>query len=361
MAWGVVVLVVALLLGWLLQARRAQERIPGAESRRILRPEPRRQVAVIVNPTKLSNDSTLRATISAECLHRGFGVPLWLETTVEDPGTGQADAARSAGVCLVFVLGGDGTVRTVLNRLAGTEIPVALLPAGTGNLLARNLSLPVNDLNAALGVGFGGRDRRIDLAMAEIDVSSVDSTSVSTAFTVMAGLGFDAEVMASVEPELKSRVGWWAYVAAGVGKLSGRDHKVTVTIDDRPPIHRRVRSVVIGNCGILTGGIRLMPEAVVDDGLLDVVIVAPRGLVGWAPVLLAILSGSRRGHRRIEHLQGVSVQVLAGSAMHVQLDGDAMGTARALRARVAPGAAVVRVGTSTGRGGPAGSTPPQSL
>jgi diacylglycerol kinase family enzyme len=160
----------------------------------------------------------------------------------------------------------------------------------------------------------------------------------------MAGLGFDAEVMAAVEPGLKKRVGWWAYVAAGLGQLSGRDHRVTISIDDDEPLHRRVRSVVIGNCGTLTGGIRLMPEAIIDDGLLDLVIVAPRGLIGWGAVVVAVLSGSRRGHPLVEHVQGKTIQIRAVSPMQVQLDGDALGTAMALRAQVEPSATLVRVG-----------------
>ncbi|MEJ2577766.1 MAG: diacylglycerol kinase family protein, partial [Kineosporiaceae bacterium] len=289
------------------------------------------RVAVIANPTKVDDGEGRRAWLKRASAEAGFGPPLWLETTVDDPGTGQAREAGRSGAAAVFVYGGDGTVRAVATGLSGTDVPIALIPAGTGNLLARNLNIPVIFPDAAATIGFTGRVRHIDVGRAEVDVSGADVAPRRETFLVMAGLGFDAEVMASVEPKLKRTFGWWAYVVAGARLVRGRQTKVALYLDGRPPMHRRIRSVVVGNCGELTGGIRLLPDAQVDDGWLDVVAVSPRNVVGWAAVTASVLSGSRRGHPLVERYRCRRVEIRAEKPLHMQLDGDPAGRARVLR------------------------------
>jgi diacylglycerol kinase family enzyme len=148
--------------------------------------------------------------------------------------------------------------------------------------------------------------------------------------------------MATVAPRLKQRVGWWAYVVTGTRRLRGRQTKVLLQLDDDEPLRRRLRSVIVGNCGELTGGVRLMPEAKIDDGRLDIVVVAPRGVVGWLAVTGAVLTRSRWGHPVVEHFTCRRVEIRAEKPLHVQLDGDPAGMARVLRAEARPGALVVR-------------------
>ena len=203
-------------------------------------------------------------------------------------GSVEARGAAS-GAHAVLAYGGDGTVRAVATALIGTQVPLGLLPAGTGNLLARNLAVPFADLDAALTVALAGIDRAVDVGRRWRSTSPVeDQQPRAETFLVMAGLGFDAEVMASVEHRLKERVGWWAYVVAGARNLRGRQTRVLLSLDGEEPIRRRLRSVIVGNCGELTGGVRLMPDAKIDDGWLDVVVVAPRGVVGWLAVTGAV-------------------------------------------------------------------------
>ena len=298
--------------------------------------------AVVANPTKVVDVDSELTWLEERFETAGWAAPIWLETTVEDPGGGQARTALRAGAHAVLAYGGDGTVRAVAAEVAGSGVPLGLLPAGTGNLLARNLSLPLADLDAALSVALGGTDRSMDVGRALIDVSGEDETPRRDSFMVMAGLGFDAEVMATVEPRLKARVGWWAYVVAGLRNLRGRKTRVVLRMDDQPPVHRRVRSVIIGNCGELTGGVRLMPHALVDDGWLDVVVVAPAGVAGWAAVTGAVLTRSRFGHPVVEHFRCRAIEVRAEEPLQVQLDGDPVGEARVLRTEVDPLALVVR-------------------
>jgi diacylglycerol kinase family enzyme len=298
---------------------------------------------VVANPTKIPDIDGEIEWLEERSLELGWARPVWLETTRDDPGVGQARVALRAGAHAVLAYGGDGTVRHVASALTGSGVPLGLLPAGTGNLLARNLAVPFTDLDAALAVALTGLERAIDVGRAEVDVSGEDHPPRAETFLVMAGLGFDAEVMASVEHRLKERVGWLAYVVAGARRLRGRQTRVLLRLDDEEPVRRRLRSVIVGNCGELTGGVRLMPEAKIDDGWLDVVVVAPRGVVGWIGVTGAVLTRSRWGHPVVEHFRCRRVEVAAEDPLHVQLDGDPAGMARVLRAVVDPAALVIRV------------------
>ncbi len=161
---------------------------------------------------------------------------------------------------------------------------------------------------------------------------------------VMAGLGFDAAVMADAPERLKATVGWLAYTVSGVKNLRGPQFKVRLTVDDRPELTRRVRTVVIGNCGKLQGGLVLMPEAQLDDGWLDALVLSPEGIAGWMAVAARLASRRRRGHERAEHLRLQSIAIRVDEPVEVQIDGDNVGSALALVVHVDPKALVVRVG-----------------
>lgn len=306
-------------------------------------PVERPWVAVVANPTKVDSVAARQAWVAQASARHGLGTPVWLETTIEDPGLGQADTAVEIGAQAVLAYGGDGTVRSVAARLAGSAVPLGLLPSGTGNLFARNLGVPVNDLDGALTVALTGTDRKLDVGRVTFALPEEDVPPRREAFLVMAGLGFDAEVMASVEPRLKKRVGWWAYVVAGARLLRGQQTRITIELDGEPIIHRRVRSVIVGNCGELTGGVRLLPDARPDDGWLDVVTVAPRGVVGWAAVVVAVLSGSRHGHPLVERFRSRQVDIRAEKPLPAQIDGDPHGTAQTMSAGLEPLGLLVRV------------------
>jgi len=305
---------------------------------------PKRLSAIIVNPTKFDNIDAVREQVTQGCLAAGWDRPLWVETTAKDPGTGQARQAVLDGATLVCPLGGDGTVRAVAAALVGTETPMGLLPGGTGNLLARNLNLPVDSIESALKVALTGQNKRVDVGRLTLDASGEDEHPDEHIFLVMAGLGFDAAIMADAPERLKKTVGPLAYTFSAAKNLRGPQFKVRITIDQEPEFSRRTRSVVIGNCGKLTGGLVLMPEAELDDGWLDVVTLSPSGLMGWAAVAARVLSKRRKGHQRVEHERARTVTVRADRPEQIQLDGDTIGEARALKAVVQPLALVVRVG-----------------
>lgn len=331
--------ILALLLTLLLLGRRWRRRRAGRTTRAGADGRPPR-AAVVVHGAKIDAQDPRRRQIEVASTRLGWRAPIWLSTTADDPGRGQTEEALASGACAVLAFGGDGTARIVAGALAGSGVPMGLLPAGTGNLLARNLGIPVNRLEGALQVALTGRDRAIDVGRVEF-AATPEATPRPEAFMVMAGLGFDAEVMAGTGPELKQRLGWVAYVISGTQRLRGRRTPVTIQVDGGPVRERRIRTVVVGNCGTLQGGIQLLPAAVPDDGWLDVVVVAPRSLLGWLTVTRAVIT--RREHSTVEHFRCRSIEVRAERPLHAQLDGDPVGTARLLRAHVDPMALVVRV------------------
>ena len=298
-------------------------------------PEDRPLAAVVVNPTKIEPGTRLR--VEAVCTGLGWAEPLWLETTVEDPGTGQAKLAVDKGADVVLACGGDGTVRAVAEALAGTGVAMGLVPAGTGNLLARTVGTPDSVL-AATRVALTGDDRAIDVGRIRIDGAEEERV-----FLVMAGTGFDAAIMESTPEALKVRVGPLAYVISGLRAMRGRRMRVALTLDEGPALRRRTRTVVVGNSGTLLGGLVLMPRASLDDGLLDVVSIAPNSLAGWVAVALRVITKRPRGHERVEHWQARSIVIRTEAPQPCQVDGDPVGDAQELSIRVEPNALVVRV------------------
>ncbi|MEI2731910.1 MAG: diacylglycerol kinase family protein [Dermatophilaceae bacterium] len=304
---------------------------------------PRPIAAVVVNPTKFVDLDEVRDQVRAVCARLGWADPLWEETTIADPGAGQARRAVEAGAAVVCALGGDGTVRAVARGLLGTSVPLGLLPGGTGNLLARNLDVPVDSIEHALAVALTGRERLVDVGRVVVDRSGEDAAPATEMFLVMAGMGFDAAVMANAPESLKAQMGAGAYIVSGLANMLGPQFKVRVRVDDEPEFTRRIKTVLVGNCGRLFGGVNLIPTAAVDDGRLDTVLLSPKGVVGWAAVATHVMTRRSRGHRLIDYVSGERVELRADRPEQVQLDGDTLGPARGLTAWVDRQALRVRV------------------
>jgi YegS/Rv2252/BmrU family lipid kinase len=291
-----------------------------------------RRAAVVYNPVKVPDLPEMTERVERFMSENGWDAPLWLETTEDDPGVGMCERAVHDGCDVVFVCGGDGTVMAAVTAMAGCDVPLAVLPAGTGNLLARNLDLPLNDEEEALRIGIDGRT-------IQLDVGAVDDRK----FAVMAGLGFDAAMMRDAPEGLKKAVGWPAYVVSATKHLRGRGIRITLTVDEETPTVRRVRSVMVGNVGKLQGGIPLLPDAKPDDGLLDVVLIAPRYLTDWLRVASRILRRADVPDRKMERFRGQHIKVEAGRPQPRQLDGDVIEDGRTLDVQVEAGALMLRV------------------
>ena len=167
----------------------------------------------------------------------------------------------------------------------------------------------MDSLDDALKVALTGQNKRVDVGRLTVDHSGEDEHPKEHIFLIMAGVGFDAAIMADAPERLKRTVGPLAYTFSGVKNLRGPQFKVRIKIDDEPEFSRRARSVVIGNCGKITGGLVLMPQAQVDDGWLDAVILSPVGVVGWVAVAGRVISQKRKGHERVDHHRLKSVTI----------------------------------------------------
>ena len=321
--------------------------------------------AVVYHPLK-TDLAGLRSAVAAAEAKAGWALTRWYPTAVEDRGTGAAQRALADGAGVVLGAGGDGTIRAIAETLRGTGTPLGIVPQGTGNLLARNLGMPLGDLDEAVQAAFFGRNRPIDLGVMTIVRETAPDAAPGAApqedehaFLVLAGMGLDARVIRSTKSTLKKRLGWLAYVDAGVRTMvKDKPLEIQYSMDGSEMKSLTVYTVMIGNCGLLPGGVLLIPDASPDDGLLDVVSLRPLGPFSWLRIWNKIgwengvLRKSKTGRRIIDlvndtkhvtYLRARQYALSVASPEPIQLDGDDFGLAVEARGRVDPGALVVRV------------------
>ena len=375
---------------------------------------------VVVNPSKPRATAAVRSRLEDELYEAGYARPVWLETSVSEPGTMQARLALAAGARLVVAAGGDGTVRSVAAGLAGTGAQMGIVPLGTANLAARNLGVPVGDPRAAAKVVAQGVDLPADLAWVRTEPWSdpdvdpdpapgstprgqagsgtltgrasatppgtpptqADSQQLSAeaaravrtiqratrrprqwtrptlgdehACMVVAGIGFDAGLVASTRPALKARVGWGAYALAAMENLGSPRMDLVLSLLDEAGQRRverlRARNLLVANGGRLPAGITLLPQARTDDGLLDVAAIdTVAGLAGWSSLARQVLppyaarySESGRSLGRVVLRRGGEVAVQLSAPALVEVDGDLLAPTQGMRVRIDPGALLIR-------------------
>ena len=317
---------------------------------------PTPKAALVYNPIKTDGDA-LRKLVARESEKAGWAEPLFYETTVDDLGDDVTREALDAGASVVLVAGGDGTVRAVSEAMSGSGIPMAIVPSGTGNLLARNLRLPLTDQRAMVRAAFEGDTLPMDVGWAAL--RRADGERVEHAFVVMGGMGLDAAMIANTNPDLKRTVGWVAYVDGAARSLANaKPFRVMYQLVGRRLHSVRVQSLLFANCGSLPAGLELVPDASITDGALDIVIVQPKGPLGWMFVWRrvawdnSVLRRFRAGRRvlalrtkdnAIIYSRGDGIDVASDEAHPVQLDGDEFGEAVEVRARVEPGHLLIAV------------------
>lgn len=289
------------------------------------------RVAVVVNPARVRHAARFRAVLDGELTARGLPPARYLPTTVAGPGAGQPLAAVDDGAHRVLVAGGDGTVRMVLGALRDTGVPVGLLPVGTGNLLARNLRLPLR-LRPAVEAALDGGPHPLDL----IRYTDLETDAQGFA-AVMAGLGADAAVIADASEPLK-RLGRLSYLLAGLRHLRARPVRTRVAVDSDVLV-RDASLVGIGNVGELTRGLQLFPHAAGDDGVLDALVAAPRHTADVAAMIAGVALRTRTP--RVDRRQGRDIVIHCERPVPCQADGDLLGPVTAIRFEVRPGAASI--------------------
>ncbi|UOQ61798.1 diacylglycerol kinase [Leucobacter rhizosphaerae] len=318
------------------------------------RPQP--SAAVVYHPVK-TDLAALRAAVATQERIAGWGPTRWYETLESDAGVGATEQALRDGANAVLASGGDGTIRAAAEALRGTGVPLTIVPQGTGNLLARNLGVPLNRLDEAVRAVFSGVNRPIDLGI--LTIVREDESESRHVFLVLAGMGLDARAISATRATLKKRLGWLAYVDAGVRTML-RDKPLPIhySVDGSEVKSISVYTVMIGNCGLMPGGVLLIPDAQLDDGLLDVVALKPLGAFSWLRIWNKIgwengvLRKTKTGRKLIDLVndtrnvvydRATSYAVSVPTPEPIQLDGDDFGLALAASGRVDPGALIVRV------------------
>jgi len=284
-------------------------------------------LAIVANSRKLDNihAGDLRIALA----HAGFADAPWYEIEKGSAATGACQKALDHGADTVLVCGGDGTVRGAAQALANTDAALAVLPAGTANLFAHGLGLPL-DAESVLNLILRG-DRRT------IDTGKCNDLRCS----VMGGTGLDAARIAGADEE-KDRLGTLAYGKAGVKNArDGRPHDAKVTVDGTSFYEGPATCVLVGNLGRLKGGLVAFPHASVTDGLLDVAVLSATGLREWAEVMMSAVRKKQDESTHVRLTQGHKIRVRLEKKQLFELDGGAKGRTRKLDFRVDPSSLVV--------------------
>jgi diacylglycerol kinase family enzyme len=218
----------------------------------------------------------------------------------------------------------------------------------------------VNDPFDAVVLALTGMDRAVDVVVA--DIMRPDRTTETHVSLVLSGIGLDATMISKTNPALKKRVGWLAYVDAGIRVIpASRPFRVLHRMDGGR-IHRsRVASVLVANLGYLPGNLELVPGAELDDGRLDVVRLQPRNMLGWLLIWRTVawenrvlsksaigrqyidLTGGKR-RKQIVYSRGRTVELrIDGDPQEFEIDGEEFGMVAAARFSVDPAALIIRV------------------
>jgi YegS/Rv2252/BmrU family lipid kinase len=284
-------------------------------------PAGQKTAALIYNPVAGSGLTKKRVPVEEvrdRFIANGWHVGL-VPTRCALDGTEAAKFAMTHGADVVVAMGGDGTVNEVVQALVGTDTPLGIVPAGTINVLAQELNLPLDPL-AAVDVITSEQVRRIDLGRAN-----------GRYFTMMIGLGYDAESTNTIIPDLKKWTGPVAYYVAGVQAFAKhKSVRATMTIHDGKKtrrLRRLVYMMIVSNVGLYAGGVlKFTPEASFTDGLFDVCLIRSRR---WYRALLHVVLSFLGGLRTVsdvEFFQVKSIKMTTGRPFPYQLDGDPAGT-----------------------------------
>ncbi len=323
------------------------------------------RAAVIFNPAKKNQLSLKDAVASAESEY-GYAPTLWLETSKDDPGHQMVREAIAAGVDVIVAAGGDGTVRAVAHELAdyarradGKPVPdMSIVPIGTGNVLARNLEIPLA-LWRAVRIAFDGVPHPTDAGLARYCPEG--SEPCEEIYMIMAGVGIDAQMVVNTNEKMKKHAGVLAYAEAVMKSLGGGNRLgVTMVRDGQEAERSNVHTLMVGNCGELPGKFVVLPDASPDDGKLDIVAIRKKGVFGWFKVLATLMinivrwmwrrvsSHSRqittkdRNREWLQYSSARSVSVTLDEPEEFELDGDVVARVDRFECEILPKALMIR-------------------
>lgn len=261
----------------------------------------------------------------------GQGKPLWYEVPKSRNAPKAMHKAVHEGAELVFVWGGDGMVQRCIDALSGSEVPIAILPAGTGNLLATNLGIP-KDVAKAVDIGLNGARRKLDLGVMN-----------GERFAAMAGTGFDAIMVGDTDSAEKEKLGRVAYFRSSLKAMRAKGVRMRIRLDDERYFTGKASCVLIGNIGTVTGGIEVFPDASPSDGQLELGVVTAKNAWQWVRVFSEMAVGRNDESHLIEKARGKRIDVKLKRRRRYELDGGARSRTKRLKVRIEAGAITVCV------------------
>ena len=264
-------------------------------------------VAVVAHAGKTFDGGLLQ--LRRELERQGVSDPLWYEVPKSRKAPSQFRRAIKEGAELVFVWGGDGTVQRCIDAFDGADVLIAIVPAGTANLLASNLDIP-KDIEQAVSIGLHGAHRRLDVGRIN-----------GERFAVMAGAGFDALMIREADAGLKDRIGRVAYVWTGVNQLGRKPFEARIKVDGSTWFKGKASCVLLGNFGELFAGVEAFEDARPDDGMLELGVVTADSVLDWVRTI---------GRTAVGASSVPFVQVTKARSANVQFD---QGPVRARRWR----------------------------
>lgn len=286
------------------------------------------KVAVVAHAGKTLGGGLpeLRRTLA----EAGVAEPLWVEVPKAKRAPKAVERVLGEGAELLLAWGGDGMVRRCINALGDSQVPLAIVPAGTSNLLATNLGIET-DIAAAVRVALLGERRRLDVGR-----------FAGERFAVMAGAGFDAAMIEGAD-DLKDRLGRGAYVLGGAAQLNAPGFEAKIKIDGTRWYKGPASCILVGNVGELFGGIDVFADARPDDGLLDIGVLTAEGPVQLARAVARTALGSAEKSPFVRVTQGRKVRVKLDRKVPYELDGGDREDVKSFKVRVEPGAITVCV------------------
>jgi diacylglycerol kinase (ATP) len=254
----------------------------------------------------------------------GVTDPLWYEVPKSKKAPKKVKKALKEGADLLFIWGGDGMVQRCLDSIGHDISTVAIIPAGTANLLAKNLGIP-KDISTAVRIGLHGARKSLDTGLIN-----------GERFAVMAGVGIDAMMIHDADSGLKDRVGRVGYMVTGAKHLHDRQTRMQVKVDGAHWFKGKASCVLFGNVGRALGGMTVFPEALPDDGALEVGVVTAKGVVEWGRALGRTMLGDPDGSPFVRTASGTSFDIRLARRTPYEVDGGDRPPTKRLRISIDP-------------------------
>ncbi|HEY1487893.1 MAG TPA: diacylglycerol kinase family protein [Micromonosporaceae bacterium] len=263
---------------------------------------------------------------------------IWYEVPKSRKAPKKVRKALDAKPDLLVIWGGDGMVQRCLDTvaLAEAEVRTVIIPAGTANLFAHNLDIP-EDLAEAVRIGFHGRDRRIDLGRLTADHGDAEH------FAVMAGVGFDANMIDDADGSLKDRLGRLAYIWTGAKEIGLKAVPMKIKLDGTTWFDGDATCVLVGNVAKVFGPVEVFEGATPDDGWLDIGVTTAQGPVEWSRALARISTGPSDKSPYVRTARAKRISVKLAKPLRFEVDGGARTKVSRVRVAVVAGVVTARV------------------